>query len=382
MTEKNDVSCGNCAHFTYGHGDAGEAGFCNELKKTMKKHETCGLFFVTSEQVEWRREYEKMQEEKDRGVGAVALEDLPEPDDAAERSAFWAMQERERKADDDFFALIKRLISEEAARREHRRWFLRQLSEPGSGFLRSDSGHSDATRALLHDARRILFEINSLGFRDLILTALESPYVESALAGASPAEVSRLAGNVSTQPTKPTPTPISPEEAAAIAGPIVGKGRFENGKWIQDPDLPPPDVVILSEMCNQGPAGRMAASVSMGVRVSEDTCSLCEEGKKQARNAKYNFALTFIVNGEDVVVETNSDATIFDAMRLALAASENSSRPEQDWEVRDHRGVLLAPNSNLGDHFMHDDRLWLSLKVGVGGEKPNPNPDLDSSCGD
>jgi len=266
MTKLTDVVCGNCAHFTYGHGDAGEAGFCSELKKTMKKQETCGLFFITSEQVEWRREYEKMQEEKDRGVGVVALEDLPEPDGAAERSAFWALQERERKADEDFFALIKRLISEEAERREHRRWFLRQLSEPGNGFLRADSGHSDATHTLLHDARRILFEINSLGFRDLIHTALENPAIESVLLG----EDTVFSRSLNVLHATPTPTSISPEEAAAIAAPVIGKGRFEDGKWIQDPDLPPPDVVILSELCNQGPRGREAAEVSVGARVSEE----------------------------------------------------------------------------------------------------------------
>jgi hypothetical protein len=52
-----------------------------------------------------------------------------------------------------------------------------------------------------------------------------------------------------------------------------------------------------------------------------------------------------------------------------LIDSLNWSRPANDWDIRSESGVLLDPGSTVdGPEFVNNVRLFLTLKVGVGGE--------------
>lgn len=83
--------------------------------------------------------------------------------------------------------------------------------------------------------------------------------------------------------------------------------------------------------------------------------------------------LVFIINGQDYSVEANVHAPLMAAVQHVLAASDNSGRPPEEWEVRDVSGVLLENNRSPMDLGLHEGaRLFLSLRVGAGG--------VDQSC--
>lgn len=61
-------------------------------------------------------------------------------------------------------------------------------------------------------------------------------------------------------------------------------------------------------------------------------------------------------------------APLMEAVQRALAESDNTGRPPDEWEVRDASGVLLENNrtpKELG--LLEGTRLFLSLRVGAGG---------------
>ena len=81
-----------------------------------------------------------------------------------------------------------------------------------------------------------------------------------------------------------------------------------------------------------------------------------------------SITILFIVNGEDVPVDARLDAPLADARDRALQVSRNTSRPPDEWEVRDQKGALLPVEQPVGAfRFPQDVKLFLSLKVGAGG---------------
>ena len=71
---------------------------------------------------------------------------------------------------------------------------------------------------------------------------------------------------------------------------------------------------------------------------------------------------------EDVPVDAPLDAPLASARDQALQVSRNTSRPANEWEVRDQKGVLLPVEQPVGSfRFPPHVKLFLSLKVGAGG---------------
>jgi len=92
------------------------------------------------------------------------------------------------------------------------------------------------------------------------------------------------------------------------------------------------------------------------------------EDEKHREGGK--IRLVFVINGEDVPVETSVHAPLLVAVEHALKESDNTGRPATEWEVRDSRGVLLEMSRKVGDFgFKPGDRLFLSLRVGAGGDR-------------
>ncbi len=78
--------------------------------------------------------------------------------------------------------------------------------------------------------------------------------------------------------------------------------------------------------------------------------------------------IVFIVNGEDVPATVNTHEKLHAARNKALAASKNTGRPPDEWEIRDEQGTLLDPNATIASFsFPPRVRLFLTLKVGAGG---------------
>lgn len=83
---------------------------------------------------------------------------------------------------------------------------------------------------------------------------------------------------------------------------------------------------------------------------------------------KVEAEILFIVNGEDVWVQIEKQATLAEARDKALVESRNSGRPLEDWEIREESGVLLQPARVIEYlNFVPGVRLFLTLRVGVGG---------------
>lgn len=80
-------------------------------------------------------------------------------------------------------------------------------------------------------------------------------------------------------------------------------------------------------------------------------------------------SLTFVVNGEDVIVKVAPQKPLHAARNQALAQSRNTGRPPDDWELRTLAGVLISDLSRAVSSygFQPDERLFLTLKVGAGG---------------
>lgn len=73
--------------------------------------------------------------------------------------------------------------------------------------------------------------------------------------------------------------------------------------------------------------------------------------------------LTFICNGEDVLVAVQPGMPLWAARNTALESSGNTGRPADDWLIYDPIGTLVDPRVLVSDAY----RFVLSLKVGCGG---------------
>lgn len=84
--------------------------------------------------------------------------------------------------------------------------------------------------------------------------------------------------------------------------------------------------------------------------------------------SKNKLTLIFIVNGVDVLVEANIHEPLKVARNKALKDSNNTGRPEDEWEVHNDEGSALDPDKKIEELGLIDGaRLFLNLKVGAGG---------------
>ena len=88
------------------------------------------------------------------------------------------------------------------------------------------------------------------------------------------------------------------------------------------------------------------------------------------------ICLTFIVNGEEVLLEVQPDRPLRSLVQEALLKSDNLSRPLGDWELRHESGYLISEQSNAaGDYgFAQGTKLYLTLAVGFGASADSPTP--------
>ena len=78
--------------------------------------------------------------------------------------------------------------------------------------------------------------------------------------------------------------------------------------------------------------------------------------------------LTFIVNGEDVLISSNSESSLASARDAALIETRNTGRPLDQWEVRKESGELLDTTRLIHSFgFEERARVFVTLRVGAGG---------------
>jgi len=80
------------------------------------------------------------------------------------------------------------------------------------------------------------------------------------------------------------------------------------------------------------------------------------------------LALVVVINGQPFAVEANVNAPIRTVVEKALAKSNTTGQPAENWELRNDAGALLELAKKVGDfRFPAETKLFLSLKAGVGG---------------
>ncbi len=85
-------------------------------------------------------------------------------------------------------------------------------------------------------------------------------------------------------------------------------------------------------------------------------------------SSRNSVTLIFIVNGVDVRVEANVNSPLKEARNRALADSNNTGRPMDEWEIHNDAGQARDPDKKIADLGLADGaRLFLNLKVAAGG---------------
>ena len=81
---------------------------------------------------------------------------------------------------------------------------------------------------------------------------------------------------------------------------------------------------------------------------------------------------TFIVNGEEIHLDPEPTRLLQDVVLDALAQSQNSSRPPDDWELRHENGVCIRDQTQtFGSYgFAEGAFFYLTLRIGAGGQYP------------
>lgn len=78
--------------------------------------------------------------------------------------------------------------------------------------------------------------------------------------------------------------------------------------------------------------------------------------------------IIFVVNGQEQPEEVNVNQPLAAARNKALADSNNSGRPPDEWAVYAEDGTALDPSAKIETfNFTSGVRLTLTLKVGAGG---------------
>ena len=93
------------------------------------------------------------------------------------------------------------------------------------------------------------------------------------------------------------------------------------------------------------------------------------------------MTLSFIVNGEEAIVEADVGTSIRSAMRGALFATRNTARPPSDWELRFESGTLIADlDDDVSTIAGRSCHFYLTLGLGVGGAGTDDDDAQDSTC--
>lgn len=81
------------------------------------------------------------------------------------------------------------------------------------------------------------------------------------------------------------------------------------------------------------------------------------------------FVLVFVVNGRDVVLDdVNPSWPLHTARNKAIAKSNSTGRPPDEWEIRDEGDQVLDPNRKISTFaFKSGTKLFLNVRVGGGG---------------
>lgn len=82
-----------------------------------------------------------------------------------------------------------------------------------------------------------------------------------------------------------------------------------------------------------------------------------------------NCTVKVIVNGQPTDVEATTTTMISTVIRTALELSNNTGRPQSDWEqLKKTDGTSIPSNKRVRDlKLAEDEVVYLSLKAGIGG---------------
>ncbi len=81
------------------------------------------------------------------------------------------------------------------------------------------------------------------------------------------------------------------------------------------------------------------------------------------------LVLIFVVNGRDVVLDdVNPSWPLHTARNKAIAKSNSTGRPPDEWEIRDETDQVLDPSRKISSFdFKSGTKLFLNVHVGGGG---------------
>jgi hypothetical protein len=81
------------------------------------------------------------------------------------------------------------------------------------------------------------------------------------------------------------------------------------------------------------------------------------------------LVLVFVVNGRDVVLDdVNPSWPLHAARNKAIAKSNSTGRPPDEWEIRDEGDRVLDPDRKISTYdFTSGTKLFLNVRVGGGG---------------
>jgi hypothetical protein len=83
---------------------------------------------------------------------------------------------------------------------------------------------------------------------------------------------------------------------------------------------------------------------------------------------KNTIEINFIVNGQDQPETVNIHEPLSAARNKALADSNNTGRPMDEWKILDDKGDPLDPTKKIEDYnFASGVTLTLTLGSGAGG---------------
>ena len=80
-----------------------------------------------------------------------------------------------------------------------------------------------------------------------------------------------------------------------------------------------------------------------------------------------NIDLTIIVNGQPTVVRANPNAPLRSVVERALAQTNTTGQPPENWELNFNGAVLDLTAKIETFAFPKDATLFLNLKAGIGG---------------
>jgi len=77
--------------------------------------------------------------------------------------------------------------------------------------------------------------------------------------------------------------------------------------------------------------------------------------------------LVVVVNGERENIEATPTEELVAVVAQALAKSQNTGQPPENWELKDAAGKLIDQHQKVSALGLPPPKLFLSPKAGVGG---------------